>query len=270
MVNSISFPNFGIDLELGETVKIFGFDIYWYGIIIAFGMAVAVGTAFWEFHKKGLKSDDLVDFIIFAIPLGILGARLYYVIFSWDYYGRYPGEIYKIWNGGLAIYGGVIAGTIVAIVFTKIKKIDFLWFADVATCGLFIAQSIGRWGNFVNGEAYGGLTTLPWGMVVNGYGPCHPTFLYESLWNFAGFVLSYFVIHRFCKKDGFSLAFYLIWYGTGRFFIEGLRTDSLYLYGSIRVSQVVAILCVVLGIGVILYIEKNKKRKNTLADKDEK
>lgn len=270
-MNHITFPYLGLSFHLNETVNVFGFKIYWYAIIIATGMLLAVTIAFFEFKKRNYKSDDLADFVLFAIPLGILGARLYYVIFEWSYYSKHLDEIIAIWNGGLAIYGGVITGCIVAVVFTKIKKIPFLWFADVATIGLFIAQSIGRWGNFVNAEAFGGLTKLPWGMIVDGphvknapFGPCHPTFLYESLWNFTGFIISYFIIYRLTKKDGFSFAYYLIWYGTGRFFIEGLRTDSLYLIENVvRVSQVVAFVSVIGGIAALFYIKNRDKKEKT-------
>ncbi len=261
-INNVSFPKLGLEFRFEEAVNIFGFDIYWYGIIIGLGMAIAVGIAFFEFKKKGLKSDDLIDFVLFAIPLGILGARMYYVVFEWDYYSKHLDELLALWEGGLAIYGGVIVGAIVAIIFTKIKKIPFLWFADIATCGLFIAQSMGRWGNFINAEAHGGLTDLPWGMITNGTGPWHPTFFYESMWNLFGFIISYFVIHKFCKTEGWSFAYYLIWYGVGRFWIEGMRTDSLYLYGDIRVSQVVAMVSILLGIGVICYTIYQKKSKS--------
>lgn len=270
-MNHITFPYLGLEFHLNETVNIFGFKIYWYAIIIATGMLIAMAIAFFEFRKKGLKSDDLADFVLFAIPLGILGARLYYVIFDWSYYAAHPGDILAIWKGGLAIYGGVIVGYIVALIYTRIKKISFLWFADIATVGLFIAQSLGRWGNFVNAEAFGSLTSLPWAMVVEGpnvqpyspFGPCHPTFLYESLWNFAGFLISYFIIYRLLKTDGYSFSYYLIWYGAGRFFIEGLRTDSLWLIKDVvRVSQVVAIISVIGGIITLFYIKiRNKKVK---------
>ncbi len=271
-MNHITFPYLGLEFHLNETVDIFGFKIYWYAIIIATGMLIAITIAFFEFKKRGLKSDDLADFVLFAIPLGILGARLYYVIFDWDYYAANPGDILAIWKGGLAIYGGVIVGCIVAIVYTRIKKISFLWFADVATVGLFIAQSLGRWGNFVNAEAFGSLTSLPWAMVVEGpnvkpyspFGPCHPTFLYESLWNLTGFLISYFIIYRLLKTDGYSFAYYLIWYGTGRFFIESLRTDSLWLIKDVvRVSQVVAIVSVIGGVITLLYIKNCKKKVKT-------
>lgn len=267
-MNHITFPYLGLSFHLNETVNVFGFEIHWYAIIIATGMIIAAAIAFFEFKKRGFSTDDLADFVLFAIPLGILGARLYYVIFEWEYYSVHTEDIIAIWKGGMAIYGGVIAGSIVAVVFTKIKKIPFLWFADVATIGLFIAQSIGRWGNFVNAEAFGSLTELPWGMIVDGehvknapFGPCHPTFLYESLWNMAGFLISYLIIYRLLKTDGLSFAFYLLWYGTGRFFIEGLRTDSLYLIKDvIRVSQVVAAVSVIVGIAALFYIINRKNK----------
>lgn len=273
-MNHITFPYLGLEFYINETVNIFGLRIYWYAIIIAIGMLTAMSIAFFEFNKKGIKTDDLADFVLFAIPLGILGARLYYVVFEWSYYSQHPKEIIAIWNGGLAIYGGIIAGALVAIVFTRIKKIPFLWFADIATVGLFIAQAIGRWGNFVNAEAFGELTNLPWGMVVEGpgvkpyspFGPCHPTFLYESLWNFAGFLISYFIIYRVLKTNGYSFSFYMIWYGTGRFFIEGLRMDSLWLIPNvIRVSKMVAIICVLCGLITLFYI-KNLKKKAKLQE----
>ncbi|MBQ6795789.1 MAG: prolipoprotein diacylglyceryl transferase [Clostridia bacterium] len=274
-MNHITFPYLGLDFHLNETVSIFGFKIYWYAIIIALGMLVAIALASFEFKKRGYTGDDLADFVLFGIPLGILGARLYYVIFDWSYYARNIGDIFAIWKGGLAIYGGVIAGCIVAIVYTRVKKIPFLWFADVATRGLFIAQSIGRWGNFVNAEAFGSLTSLPWGMVVEGagvkpyspFGPCHPTFLYESLWNLTGFIISYFIIYRLLKTDGYAFAYYLIWYGAGRFMIEGLRTDSLWLIKDVvRVSQLVAFVSVIGGIAVLFYIENRKKKAKNIPD----
>lgn len=266
-MNYVSFPKLGLSFAMRESISILGFNIYWYAIIIAFGMLCAIAIAYSEFKKRGTDTDILADFVLFAIPIGILGARAYYVIFEWSYYRIHPDKIIAVWEGGLAIYGGIIAGCIVAVIFAKVRKIPFLWFADIATIGLFIAQSIGRWGNFVNAEAFGGLTELPWGMVVDGpnvsgapFGPCHPTFLYESLWNMTGFIISYFFIHKRCSKDGASLSFYLIWYGTGRFFIEGLRTDSLYLVPNvIRVSQVVAAVSVIAGI-ILAYRIKTEKR----------
>ncbi len=265
-LNNVSFPNFGLDFKLYEQLKLFdNFGVYWYGIIIGIGLTMAIVLAFREFKRTGKSTDDLIDFLLFAVPLGIVGARLYYVVFRWDYYSKHLGDIIAIWKGGLAIYGGVIAGIIIAIIFCKIKKINFLWFADIASAGLFIAQSIGRWGNFVNGEAYGGATDLPWGMVVNSVGPVHPTFLYESLWNLFGFIISYFVIYRFVKEHGVGFSFYLMWYGLGRFMIEGLRADSLYIGQSgIRVSQLVALISVALGAALVTYIYKTRKAEDNV------
>lgn len=262
-INNVSFPSLGLDFTFSETITIpfTKIEIFWYAIIIATGMTVAGLIGWREYKKAGKTGDDLCDFLLFALPLGILGARLYYVIFRWDLYKDNLSEIFAIWNGGLAIYGGIIAGAIVAIIYTRVKKYPFLWFADVASFGLFIAQSMGRWGNFINAEAYGGPTDLPWGMVVNGVGPVHPTFLYESLWNITGFLVSYFIIRRVKKTDGLCFAYYLIWYGIGRFFIEGLRSDSLYLFGDVRVSQVVAFISVLLGIFALIYVKFIKKEQ---------
>lgn len=271
VVNKVSFPKLNLDFTFCETVEIpfTGIHLYWYAIIIAVGLFTAIAIAFYQFKKTGRSTDDLSEFVLWAVPLGILGARAYYVIFEWEYYSKHLNKIIAIWEGGLAIYGGVIVGIIVAIIFCKRKKIPFLWFADIATCGLFIAQSIGRWGNFINAEAFGGETNLPWGMIVEGpyvkpyspFGPCHPTFLYESLWNLTGFVISYFIIYRLSKKHGYSFAFYLTWYGLGRFFIEQLRTDSLWLIPDlIRVSQLVAGVSIIIGLLVALYIKKGESK----------
>lgn len=259
-VNNISFPKLGLDFTFCETVTLpfTNINVYWYAVIIAAGMLLAILIGFNEFKKSGRNTDDLSDFVLFAIPLGIIGARCYYVVFEWEYYSRHLSEIIAIWNGGLAIYGGIIAGAFVALIWSRVKKISFLWFADIGVCGLFIAQSIGRWGNFINAEAYGSVTELPWGMMVNGRGPFHPTFLYESLWNFIGFVIAYFIIRKLTKTDGYIFSFYLLWYGVGRFFIESLRLDSLYIFGNIRVSQMVALISIFAGLAVLLYVKKMK------------
>ena len=276
-MNFVSFPKLGIELNLKETVNFFGLiDVYWYGIIIGIGMVTAIMLAMGEFKRNGYKTDDLLDFVLFALPLGIVGARLYYVIFAWEKFkdADFFKQLYNIvaiWNGGLAIYGGIIVGAVIAVIWAKIKKVPFLWFADIGATGLFIAQSIGRWGNFVNAEAFGGKTDLPWGMIVDGahiengpFGPCHPTFLYESLWNLTGFIVAYFIIRRFAKTDGYRFAYYLMWYGVGRYLIEGLREDSLmvnlWIFGEERVSKLVASLCVLMGIAVVFYIKMAKKK----------
>lgn len=257
----IAFPGLGLEFDINPIAVSFpfGLKIHWYGIIIAIGMVLAAVIVYHEIKKSGRNGEMLFDFLIFTIPLSIIGARCYYVIFSWESYKDNISEIFAVWHGGLAIYGGVIVGAVCAIVFTKVKQIPLLWFTDIASIGCILAQSIGRWGNFVNGEAFGGVTNLPWRMVIGSSAEAvHPTFLYESLWNFTGFLISYLLIYKRKHTDGASLAFYLIWYGTGRFFIEALRSDSLYI-GGIKVSQIVAILSIVLGIALSVFIKARVK-----------
>lgn len=239
--------------------------IHWYAIIIMSGVALAVYLSSKEGSRKKITPDDVIDFILIAFPLAILGARLYYVIFEWDYYSKHLNEVLAIWNGGIAIYGALIAGTIVLFVFSYyrlIKPIDFL---DILAPNVMIAQSIGRWGNFVNQEAYGKavkhLDYLPKFMqdqlfIDNAYRV--PTFLYESLWNLIGFVIIVILRRRpRLLKQGEVFFFYLIWYGMGRFVIEGMRTDSLMLAG-LRVSQWLSVILVLLGIVLISYRRKSK------------
>lgn len=259
----IAFPGLGIEFDINPIAISFpfGLKIHWYGIIIALGMVLAALVVYREIKKSGRNAEMLFDFLIITVPLSIIGARCYYVIFSWDSYKDNLAEIFAVWHGGLAIYGGIITGTLCALVFTRVKKLPFLWFADIASIGCILAQSVGRWGNFVNGEAYGSETSLPWRMVIDYSDEAvHPAFLYESLWNFAGFLISYFLIYRRKHPDGASLAFYLIWYGTGRFFIEALRSDSLYIAG-IKVSRIVAAVSVILGAALVIYIKARVKKE---------
>ena len=247
---AISFPllgNWSIDPSASFTL--FGRTFYWYGVIIAVGFILAMLYCARHCRRCGIEPDTLYDFLIWMIPLAIIGARLYYVIFQWSDYRDHPIDALKIWEGGLAIYGGVIAGLLTGIIWCRKKKIPFGAMADVCAPGLLIGQCIGRWGNFVNGEAHGGPTTLPWGMTIDGQSMVHPTFLYESLWNLAGFVL----LHFYSKKRRFKgeiALLYAAWYGAGRAWIEGLRTDSLYI-GSVRVSQLLAIISCVAAIAVL-------------------
>lgn len=245
-------------------IKLGPFAIHWYALIILAGVALAVYLASKEGPKKNISADDVTDFILIAFPLAILGARLYYVIFEWSYYRQHLNEVFAIWNGGLAIYGGLITGAIVLFVFSYyrlIKPIDFL---DIAVPGVMIAQSIGRWGNFVNQEAFGkkvaSLDYLPEfirnQMYIDGSYRI-PTFLYESLWNLVGFVII-LVLRRRPNffKQGEITAFYLIWYGCGRFVIEGMRTDSLMLMG-LRVSQWLSAILVIAGL--VFVISRRRK-----------
>lgn len=278
MESFISFPKLGINLNIDNVAfTIGGKSIYWYGIIIAIGFALAVIVGLNLGKKYGLKSDTVIDIVIFGAPTAIIFARLYYVVFQWDYYRLHPEDIIKIWNGGLAIYGAVISAVVVAIIYCKIKKENFWLLADIGAIGLLIGQSIGRWGNFVNQEAFGTNTNLPWGMTGNlikerlagmlsdgmNVNPdllVHPTFLYESLWNLL-FLSLFLIFFKKRKFDGEVFLMYLISYGLGRFIIEGFRTDSLYI-GPLRVSQLVAVICVALGI-ILLSVKflKNKQNK---------
>lgn len=256
-MTTVSFPGLGIgEFTLNRVAfSLFGKEIYWYALIITFGMIVACAYAYFRSRHEKVLADDLIDIALVTILSGIVGARLYYVLTTLDS-GNYKNllDVIAIWNGGLAIYGGIIAGAIAILVMCRVKKIKVFKVMDMAAPGVMIAQAIGRWGNFVNGEAFGyqvaessplyflrmGLNSQYTDAQTLYY---HPTFLYESLWNIAGFVL----INIFYKKKKFNgqvALMYLSWYGFGRFFIEGLRTDSLYVFG-LRISQVVGLVCFV-------------------------
>lgn len=240
--------------------------IRWYALFIVAGLILAVYLAMTEAPHKKIKSDDVLDFILIAFPLAILGARLYYVIFEWSYYSQHLDQIFSIWNGGLAIYGGLITGALVLLVFSYYRLIKPLDFLDIAVPGVMIAQAIGRWGNFVNQEAYGKavsqLNYLPKWMqeqmfIDDSYRT--PTFLYESLWNTLGFAIILFLRRRpNFLKEGEITFFYLIWYGCGRFVIEGMRTDSLMVMG-LRVSQWLSAFLVLLGLVAIIYRRRQKE-----------
>jgi len=266
-IPGITFPILG-DFELNflPYFTVLGWKIYWYGVIIAIGFLLAVLYGVKTAPRYGLSGDDIVDSLIWAVPLGIVCARLYYVIFYRDASGTNPyfdgvgdlREIVAIWEGGLAIYGGVIGGFVGVLIATKLKKVSLRATLDVYAFGLLIGQSIGRWGNFTNREAYGVQTTIPWRMgLVYSFRTFyyHPTFLYESLWNCLGFLLMHFWWRKKRKFDGQMFLSYLAWYGLGRLFIEGLRTDSLYLGGSnLRVSQLLAGLTCVVALGALFYV----------------
>ncbi|MCI8479174.1 MAG: prolipoprotein diacylglyceryl transferase [Oscillospiraceae bacterium] len=256
-MRSVSFPGLGgLEISLNRVAFHLGsWPIYWYGVIIATGFLLAVFYCSRKSVQFGIRQDDLIDALFFAVPLSVIGARLYYIVFYLDLYRTADGgldfvQMVRIWDGGLAIYGAVIAAILTVLVFCRWKKISFLAFADLGVFGLLIGQCIGRWGNFVNIEAYGGPTTLPWRMgiyeFVNGtyqYVEVHPTFFYESLWNLAGFFLLAWAVKQGRKFDGQIFLSYLAWYGFGRGLIEGLRSDSLYLFGTgIRVSQALGFL----------------------------
>ncbi len=259
---SIEFPNLHISLNnLPKSFSLFGVDIAFYGVIIAFGMLAGIALVCYDAKSSGQDYNLYIDFAMYAIILSVIGARLYYVVFSWDYYSAHPLEIINIREGGLAIYGGVIAGIITCIIYTKIKKISFFKVADSVVLGLILGQIIGRWGNYINIEAYGTETNLPLKMEIieNGITKyVHPTFLYESVGNFILFL----ILLKISKKRNFSgqiTLLYFIGYAFIRFFIEGLRTDSLMM-GNIRASQLLSLIIFIAC--TLIYIIFAKKQKN--------
>ena len=239
--------------------------IYWYGIIIALAMLIGISLATKEAQKLGLEEDTMVDMALWAIPIGFIGARLYYVLFKWDYYIQNPSEIIAIWNGGIAIYGGLIAGGLAVYWFARRKKMTLTLLLDILAPSVLLAQSIGRWGNFINQEAHGGAVSrqfletlyLPEFIIeqmnINGT-YYHPTFLYESLWSLLGFIL--LIILRSQKgllRRGEVALSYVIWYSFGRFFIEGMRTDSLWIGDIMRASQVLSLVLFISAIVLWIY-----------------
>ncbi len=265
-MNYIAFPSAGIEFNINPVAfTLMGKNIYWYGIIITTGIIVAILYCSLMAKNQNIDYNNILDIVLYGIPASIIFARLYYVIFSWDKYKNNLSDIFAIWEGGIAIYGAIIGAVITAYVYCKAKKLNILKIFDICIMGVIIGQIIGRWGNFVNVEAFGSETSLPWRMsvYVNGkLSDVHPTFLYESLWNLLGFI----ILSIFLKRkifDGQIFFSYLIWYGIGRFFIEGLRTDSLYFF-NFRVSQIVALLSVFAGIICIIFksekLNKNNKK----------
>lgn len=278
---SISFPHLGIAFEnLKNSFSIFGIDVAFYGVIIGLGMLAAMMLAFHDAKISGQKVDDYIDLALYGIIFAIIGARVYYVIFQWDYYKNNLMEIFYLRKGGLAIYGGIIAGVIVCIVLSKIKKLSVWKMLDTGAIGLVTGQMIGRWGNFFNREAYGGDTDSLFAMRINIHDPnvpvvvqkgvtviddsyiqVHPTFLYESFWCLC--ILIFIQLFKRRKKfEGEVFLWYILAYGFGRFFIEGLRKDQLLIYGTdIPVSQVLSGLLFLLGsvlvIGNRIRIAKN-------------
>ena len=263
MVQQIQFPGLGWEFTINRVAfQVFGLPIYWYGILIATGLVLAIVYGLREAKRAKIDQDDVMNMILLSVPAAIICARLYYVVFSWDQYAGDWMSVFDIRGGGLAIYGGIIGVMIVLVTYCRIKKLSLGKVLDVLAIGLLIGQAIGRWGNFINGEAFGTHTMLPWAMSIQqGFQviatEVHPTFLYESLWNGIGiFVLLFY--RRFRKFEGEEFCAYLFWYGLGRSWIEGLRADSLYI-GEFRVSQLLAIATALLGIGIILYQKFWKK-----------
>ena len=234
----------------------FGVDIMWYGILMATGMILGVLLALKEAKRVGIDEDDVLNLALIAIPSGLLGARLYYVIFNWSYYSQNVFEILNFRGGGMAIHGALIGGILAGFIYTKIKGIYFFKMADAVMLGIPLAQAIGRWGNYINGEAHGGPTDLPWGIMVDGM-KVHPTFLYESIWDLGIFIFLW-LFRKNKKYEGQLAISYIILYSIGRFFIEGLRTDSLMI-GPLRMAQVISLVAII--ICLLLHKKLSKKAK---------
>ncbi len=237
--------------------EIFGISIRWYGILISAGMLIGILLAYREAKRLGYNPEYIIDLALWCIPAAVVGARLYYVIFEWSYYAANPMEIINIRGGGLAIHGALIAAVFTGYVFCRVKKLSFWENTDIVAPSIIIGQAIGRWGNFLNNEAHGGPTDLPWGIVVDGV-KVHPTFLYESLWNFLVFLfLMYYRKHK--KTDGEVFLLYGILYSVARFLIEGLRTDSLMFLG-FRTAQLISLATILCFGALFVYFRKRNDR----------
>ena len=276
---TLSFPGINIDEFSVDPVafRIGGLEVRWYGLIIVTAIILALGYCFMRAKYEEIRSEDLIDMAIFAIIFSVIGARLYYVLMTLGDYDSFL-DVISIWNGGIAIYGAIIAGAITIYVVCRVKKISFLKAFDMASPALMMAQAIGRWGNFFNGEAYGQVIPedspfyfIRMGITPNeipgsyGMAYVHPTFLYESLWNLVGFIIIN-ALYKKKKFDGQVFLMYITWYGFGRMFIEALRIDSLYV-GVFRISQVLAFVCFVAGSIILIYkLSKVRREKLTEAD----
>jgi phosphatidylglycerol:prolipoprotein diacylglycerol transferase len=253
--------------------NIFGFNVYYYSLCILLGVIVAYILITREGKKQGLPKEFISDLIFYTLIIGILGARVYYCVFNLDYYLANPSEILKIYNGGLAIHGGVIAGLIFVYFYTKKKNVSFIKILDIVAPAVIIAQSFGRWGNFFNQEAHGGITTyqnlknmhIP-EFIINGMHIedkyYYPTFFFESIWCLIGFIILMIARKNKNLRKGFQIGFYFIWYGIGRFFIETFRTDSLMFFG-LKIAQIVSLIGIIIGI-IIIVTNRNKKYYNEM------
>lgn len=257
MISQVNFPGLGIYLNINRVAFSVGIrDIYWYGIIIGLGIVIAVVFCTWESKRVGLPKDTIVDITLIATPVSIIFARLYFVFWNWKDYAENPMNILNIRLGGLAIYGAIIGGVLMGFIYCRIKSLDIRKVFDVGAFGLLIGQIIGRWGNFVNVEAFGSETNLPWRMQIYSselgeFISVHPTFLYESLWNIAGFA-GLFIYRRKKKFEGEIFLLYTAWYGIGRSWIEQLRVDSLPYDASFKVSQILAIITAIAATALIV------------------
>ena len=270
-MNNIAFPKLGISLNISPVAFSIGSKpIYWYALIILSGFLLGLFFVYKTCEKRGVKKDNVWDIALFGLIFGIIGARIYYVLFALDEFDSIA-DMFKVWNGGLAIYGGIIGALLGGLTVAKIQKMEIMPVLDIAMVGFLIGQGIGRWGNFMNQEAYGSPTDLPWRMMSEGTDNIgvHPCFFYESMWCLLGFVLLHFYGKYKQKYSGQIFFMYLVWYGFERTVVEGLRTDSLYLpfqiFGAdIRVSQVLS--AVIFITGIVFLIINRKKEDSFYAD----
>ena len=283
MINRVSFPNIGLEFTLDRVAfTVFGYKIYWYAIIITLGIILAVAYIIWRAKQENISTDTVMDYTIFTVVFAVIGARLYYVLTTLDQIDSFW-DVFDIRGGGMAIYGSIIGGALTIFVISRIKRMNVLQMFDIVSPAVMIGQIVGRWGNFMNAEAYGsntvyeffgksfnitGAEKLPWAMhidKINEAGAvyssvdCQPTFLYESLWNLFGFILIN-VFYKKKKYNGQIFFAYIAWYGLGRMFIEGMRSDSLYV-GKIKISQLIALLCFVVGTVVLILGKRALKEK---------
>lgn len=262
MSHDISFPKLGLDLTINSVaIQIGSKPIYWYALIILTGFFCGALLAAHNSGKRGLKADYIWDIALIGIVVGIICARIYYVIFAFDEFKNNFVDVFKIWEGGLAIYGGIIGAVISTVVYCRFRKINIFNTLDLCCVGLLLGQAIGRWGNFMNCEVFGLPTDFFLGMSIDGGNPVHPLFLYESLWNFLGVILI-LIFRDKKKKNGQVFLGYIIWYSTGRFFLEGMRNTNYILYiipKILPVSQFVALLLIAVSIVGFIIISKSNK-----------
>ena len=269
MANNVTFPRLGISLDISPVAFHIGQkEIYWYALIILTGFFAGLALASRGCEKRGLKKEAVLDIALYGIAFGIIGARLYYVIFSWKDFSHDILGIFRIWEGGLAIYGGIIAACISTTVYCRIKKLNILNALDVCCVGLLLGQAIGRWGNFMNCEVFGRVTNTISGMSINGAEPVHPLFLYESVWSLAGVILILLLRDK-KTRNGQVFALYLFWYSLGRLFLEGMRDRSYILYlipDKLAISQAVAV--IMMAIAATLFVVSLKSDKGIFKIKE--
>lgn len=263
MINKIGFPGLGLEFTINRVAfTVFGKSIFWYALIILTGFILGVLFVARNAKKQGINTEYIFDIAFWGLIFSVICARIYYVIFDPDCLDGNILNIVKIWEGGIAIYGALIGAVATALVYCRIKKLPTLKIFDLCAPGLFIGQLIGRWGNFVNAEVYGGETSLPWRMTINGGEGVHPLFLYESLWNLLGLIIL-LLFKKKKKTDGQCFFFYSLWYGVGRLFLEGMRQEQYILYvipNKLGISQLVAFAVIIVSTAFLIFLHKKSAK----------